>query len=106
MTKPDIGKKYLVTGAAGFVGFHLARRLLGMGARVVGFDNINDYYDVGLKFARLEILRAYSNFEFVKGDLADNVAVDRIFAEYKPDIAVNLARKRGCAIPSRTRKRI
>ena len=62
----DVTKKVLITGAAGFIGFHLAKRLLEMGAVVLGFDNMNDYYDVSLKESRLGVLRAFSNFSFIK----------------------------------------
>lgn len=91
----DVTKKILVTGAAGFIGFHLSKRLLEQGVQVVGFDNINDYYDVNLKYARLDILSAYSNFTFVKGDLADKAAVDKLFEEGQFDIVVNLAAQAG-----------
>ena len=91
----DPSKKVLVTGAAGFVGFHLCNRLLELGATVVGFDNINNYYDVTLKYARLDILKKQPKFTFVKGDLADADAVNRLFAEGKFDIVVNLAAQAG-----------
>lgn len=91
----DVNKKILVTGAAGFIGFHLSKRLLEQGVQVVGFDNINDYYDVNLKYARLDILSAYSNFKFVKGNLADKEAVDKLFEENGFDIVVNLAAQAG-----------
>ncbi len=91
----DAAKKVLVTGAAGFIGFHLSKRLLGLGATVVGFDNVNDYYDVGLKESRLEVLREYPKFTFVKGDLADETAVTALFEQYQPDIVVNLAAQAG-----------
>lgn len=90
---PD--KTYLITGAAGFIGFHLSKRLLSQGAKVIGFDNINDYYDTRLKYARLEILEKYEKFTFIKGDLADKNAVESLFTEYKPDIVVNLAAQAG-----------
>lgn len=91
----DTTKKILVTGAAGFIGFHLSNLLLQKGVTVVGFDNINDYYDVNLKYARLAILEKFENFTFVKGDLADKTAVDNIFSENKFDIVVNLAAQAG-----------
>ncbi len=91
----DTTKKILVTGAAGFIGFHLSKSLLQKGVTVVGFDNINDYYDVNLKYARLAILENFENFTFVKGDLADKTAVDKIFSENKFDIVVNLAAQAG-----------
>lgn len=93
--KLDSSKKILITGAAGFIGFHLSRSLLDKGIRVVGFDNINDYYDVNLKYARLEILNNYKNFTFVKGDLANKEEIDRLFSDNKFDIVVNLAAQAG-----------
>lgn len=91
----DSGKKYLVTGAAGFIGFHLSKRLLEAGAEVVGFDNINDYYDTSLKYDRLKILQEYKSFNFIKGDLSDKDAVDRLFSEGRFDLVVNLAAQAG-----------
>ena len=91
----DPKKRYLVTGAAGFIGFHLAKKLASQGADVVGFDNINDYYDVNLKYARLKELEIFKNFKFIKGDLADAVAVNGLFEEEKPEIVVNLAAQAG-----------
>lgn len=85
----------LVTGAAGFIGFYLSKRLLEEGRTVVGYDNLNDYYDPKLKEARLEILSGYENFTFIKGNLADKAAVDSVFARYKPEIVVNLAAQAG-----------
>ena len=85
----------LVTGSAGFIGFHLSKRLLSEGFSVIGYDNLNDYYDVDLKLSRLDILKKYDGFTFIKGDLADKDKVFEVFSEYKPEIAVNLAAQAG-----------
>lgn len=87
--------RILVTGAAGFIGFHLARRLLDRGDLVVGLDNLNAYYDVSLKEARLALLRAARGFEFVRADLADSKAMEEVFAPGKFDAIVNLAAQAG-----------
>ncbi len=91
----DPSKTYLITGGAGFIGFHLSRSLLEKGARVIGFDNMNEYYDVSLKEDRLAKLYYYDKYTFVKGDLADNADVFRVFQEYRPDIVVNLGAQAG-----------
>ncbi len=88
-------KKYLVTGAAGFIGFYLSKSLLEDGAVVVGVDNVNDYYDVRLKEARLAILADYPQFRFVKADIADKETLLALFEEEKFDVVVNLAAQAG-----------
>ena len=75
----DINKTYFVTGGAGFIGFFLSKSLLDKGARVIGLDNMNDYYEVSLKEARLDILSKYDNYTFIKGDLADKEAIFKVF---------------------------
>lgn len=95
MKELDISKTYLITGGAGFIGFHLSKSLLEKGARVIGFDNMNDYYDVRLKEDRLAKLYYYDKYTFVKGDLSDNADVFRMFQEYGPDIVVNLGAQAG-----------
>ena len=91
----DHSKTYLVTGAAGFIGFFLSRKLVEEGCRVIGIDNINDYYDVNLKHARLKQLEPYENFTFIKGDISDKAMITEIFGKYKPNIAINLAAQAG-----------
>jgi UDP-glucuronate 4-epimerase len=88
-------KLYLITGAAGFIGYFLSKSLLDMGCKVIGLDNINDYYDINLKYARLKQLEVYDNFTFIKGDISDKVMVNNIFEEYKPNVVVNLAAQAG-----------
>ena len=85
----------LVTGAAGFIGFHLCRRLLREGRRVIGIDNLNEYYDVNLKLARLRQLEHERNFKFIKLDLSDKNGISSLFAEEKPEVVVNLAAQAG-----------
>jgi len=85
----------LVTGAAGFIGFHLARRLLDTGCRVVGFDNVNAYYSVALKHDRLKLLVSHPNFKLVRADLADRPALEQVFADNRFDVVVNLAAQAG-----------
>ncbi len=91
----DRNKKYMVTGAAGFIGYFLCKRLLGEGCSVIGIDNMNDYYDVKLKQDRLSHLEPYSNFTFLKIDISDKDAVMTAFDRYKPDVVVNLAAQAG-----------
>lgn len=78
--------KILVTGAAGFIGSHVAHRLIDRGDEVLGIDNLNDYYDVTLKQARLDRLQARWNFRFIKADVADIAAIERVFREEKPHV--------------------
>jgi UDP-glucuronate 4-epimerase len=85
----------LVTGVAGFIGFHLARRLLDGGHTVLGLDNLNDYYDVSLKEARLALLRNHARFEFVKLDLGNRLAMDSLFAGNSFQRVVHLAAQAG-----------
>ena len=85
----------LVTGAAGFIGSALSLRLLARGDRVFGLDNLNDYYDVGLKEARLARLRAYPGFEFEKADIADRESMARLFAQRRFDAVMHLAAQAG-----------
>lgn len=88
-------KLVLVTGAAGFIGFHLAKRLLDSGCHVTGIDNLNPYYDVRLKEDRLAILAAHENFEFHKIDLSDKNRLEKIFGNTSFDVVVNLAAQAG-----------
>lgn len=85
----------LVTGAAGFIGYYLSEYLLKEGMQVIGYDNLNDYYDTKLKDARLDILNKYEGFTFIKDDLADKNRVMSVFEKYRPEIVVNLAAQAG-----------
>jgi UDP-glucuronate 4-epimerase len=88
-------EKVLITGAAGFIGFHLCRRLLEQNYTVVGIDNLNDYYDVTLKEARLERLQPDPHFTFFKTDMADRAALTALFKENVFDVVVNMAAQAG-----------
>lgn len=85
----------LVTGAAGFIGFHLARRLLVKGYHVIGLDNLNDYYDVCLKKDRLRILQGYGGFEFFQYDLTERDQINQLFLEKKISVVIHLAAQAG-----------
>ena len=90
-------KNILVTGAAGFIGSNISKRLLNEinNIRVIGLDNMNDYYDVKIKESRLNELKKFSNFIFIKENLADKEKINKIFEEYKPEVVVNLAAQAG-----------
>lgn len=91
----DKTKKILVTGGAGFIGFHFSKKLLELGCQVVGFDNLNEYYDVKLKYDRLAILQEFEKFRFIKGDLADKNVLEQLFETERPGIVVNLGAQAG-----------
>ena len=95
VTEGDPGSPVLVTGAAGFIGYFLAERLLGAGVPVVGLDNLNDYYDPALKRARLDRLRRHNRFVFEAADLADAGAMRGVFETHRPEVVVNLAAQAG-----------
>ncbi len=97
MTMNDVNVKsvILITGAAGFIGFHLSKKLLDQSYQVIGIDNLNDYYDPKLKEARLNILSKYDEFIFHKVDLKDKPAIDSIFETYRPTYVINLAAQAG-----------
>ena len=90
----------LVTGCAGFIGYHLCKNLLKKNLRVIGFDNINNYYDVSLKKSRLNNLEEQktsekSQWKFIFGDLEDKQKIDEIFKNYSPKVVINLAAQAG-----------
>ncbi len=85
----------LVTGAAGFIGFHVAQRLLSLGHEIVGLDIVNDYYDPALKQARLDVLKREPKFSFVKADLADREATRTLFAKHRFPVVIHLAAQAG-----------
>lgn len=93
----ELNKTILITGAAGFIGAFLAKALLenNSGTKIIGYDNLNDYYDIKLKEERLRMLSAFENFVFVKGDLADRERLEEVFQKYHPNIVVNLAAQAG-----------
>ena len=87
--------KTLVTGTAGFIGMHVTRRLLNDQFDVIGVDNLNDYYDIKLKQDRLKQLQNLRNFRFIQLDIADRVAIEKIFLQEKFQLVINLAAQAG-----------
>ena len=87
--------KILVTGSAGFIGFHLSQRLLERGDEIVGLDNLNDYYDVSLKESRLRLLKAHPGFRFVRASLEDRPTIEKLFSDERFEMVVNLAAQAG-----------
>jgi len=85
----------LVTGAAGFIGYHVSTKLLDRGDDVIGVDNLNDYYDPALKEARLRLLEPHERFRFVRADVSDREAMEKLFAEHRPRRVVHLAAQAG-----------
>ena len=88
-------EKIIITGAAGFIGYHLSKSLLDDDVEILGIDNINDYYDQNLKHARLEKLNQYNQFEFEKIDISDREGLTKVFKSFKPNKVVNLAAQAG-----------
>jgi len=88
-------RKILVTGGAGFIGYHLCKSLLDDDYEVLGIDNLNDYYDVNLKHARLDQLKLYKNFKFEKVDIANRESLTKAFTDFKPQKVINLAAQAG-----------
>lgn len=86
----------LITGAAGFIGFHLAKSLLDEQYEIIGFDNINNYYDVSLKYARLKILSNYKNFKFIQADLADENSVNDVLKHINRILQLTLQLRPEC----------
>lgn len=91
----NTAQTYFVTGAAGFIGMHLSIKLLEAGCKVIGLDNLNDYYDVSLKESRLEVLAQYEQFTFHKADLTDKAYLEQLFRDNAIDIVINLAAQAG-----------
>ena len=94
-TKELNGKTILVTGGAGFIGYHLSKKLLEYNCNIIGFDNLNDYYEVQLKYDRLKDLEGKENYTFIKGDLADKESLENIFKNNTINIVVNLGAQAG-----------
>src|SRR5690625_1424206 len=90
-----MSNSFLITGSAGFIGYHLSKKLLEHGVHVIGIDNMNSYYEQKLKFFRLSKLEKYKNFYFIEGDIEDKNKIRKIFHKYKPSIIINLAAQAG-----------
>jgi len=88
-------KKILITGSAGFIGFELSKKLLERGDKIIGIDNLNDYYDVNLKKSRLKILEAHENYQFINEGIENRTAIAKVFEVNKPNKVVNLAAQAG-----------
>lgn len=88
-------ERILVTGGAGFIGFHLIRRLLDLNYEIIALDNLNDYYDIGLKKERLKILDKYNNFSFIKMDISNKEELKEVFKKNNFDLVINLAAQAG-----------
>lgn len=95
MLKGNKFKRYLITGVAGFIGSYLTKSLLKEDVLVIGLDNLNNYYEVSLKKARLKKFEQFYNFTFIKEDLSNKEAIEEIFEKYKPDVVINLAAQAG-----------
>lgn len=91
----DYKKRFLITGSAGFIGYFLSKALLEQGCELIGIDNVNNYYDVKLKYGRINNLKTFKNFTFIEDDISNKETIMRIFKKYKPDIVVNLAAQAG-----------
>jgi len=87
--------RYLATGTAGFIGYHVAERLLARGDEVTGLDNVNDYYDVRLKHARMARLEGKQGYDFIKLDVSDREGMEQVFAQRKPEVVIHLAAQAG-----------
>lgn len=90
-----MSENILITGAAGFIGAFLSKRMLEDGKNIIGVDNMNAYYDVSIKETRLNMLKKFDNFKLIKGNIADKNLINKIFEEYKPSIVINLAAQAG-----------
>lgn len=90
-----MSENILITGASGFIGAFLSKRMLEDGKNIIGIDNMNAYYDVSIKETRLNMLKKFDNFKFIKGNIADKNLINKIFEEYKPSIVINLAAQAG-----------